>query len=222
MNSVQKNFRKQMKKAKKQGYLPESYEARRRGNIFIEHKKGFAGAGLVGVLIFCWNIFALGTWVNAFFHGGSSLSAAAVNPVNSNQKFIHEYLSNNEETQKEISTSIKMLSDIYSKKASYSEGDISSQYIKLFKSKSTIDTNVELLKPLKSLYTQEYNLAEQGLDFAANNYGKELTQREVDYINGIINQSNQINLQKNNIYIELFKAANMKYTVMPDGKINYQ
>jgi len=36
MNSVQKNFRKQMKTAKRQGKLPESYEARRKGNIFKE------------------------------------------------------------------------------------------------------------------------------------------------------------------------------------------
>lgn len=222
MNSVQKNFRKQMEKAKKQGYLPESYEARHRGNIFQEHKRGFAGAGLIGVLIFCWNVFALGTWVNTFIHGGSFLSAAAVNPSNSNQKNIHQYISNNLETQKAIETSMKMVSDIYSKNAVYSVGDINSQYSMLFKNKNTINTNVELLKPLKNLYTGEYNLAEQGLSFAANNYGKKLTQSQVDYINGLISQSNQINLQKNNTYIELFKAANMKYTILPDGKINYQ
>ena len=102
MNLTQKNFRKQMETAKRQGILPESYEARSKGNVFREHKAGFslAGVSLIGVLIFCWNVFAVGTWVNSFLHGTSIISAVG---SNSNQKAIHEYISANKETQKILS-----------------------------------------------------------------------------------------------------------------------
>ena len=65
-------------------------------------------------------------------------------------------------------------------------------------------------------------MAENALLFAENNYGKALTKNEADYLTGLWAQWNQINLQKNNTYIKLFKSANMQYTVFQDGIINYQ
>lgn len=225
MNSTQRKFRKEMDNAKKQGKLPESYEARRFRTItFNEHKTGFsiAGLSLVGILVFCWNVFAVGTWVNSFSSGTSFLSSSSAIVFNNDQKVINEYLSNNKETQKYLSSSLQLVSDIYSKKSNYSLGTIKTQHDTLLSYKHTIETDKKYLKPIKEIYIKEFNIVDNALFFAEDNYGRKIYQSDIDYLRKLIEQDRGISLEKNNAYIELFKNAKMPYSISEDGTIKYQ
>lgn len=144
------------------------------------------------------------------------------NKLTSNQKTINEYINKNIETQKVISASMEMVSDYYLKKTDYPLDKIKAQYESLVNCKNTIETNSELLQPLKKIYTDEYNTVESLLVFAKSNYGASLTKDDINFINNLGNKEKEICVQKNNAYIELFKSANLNYTISTDGTINYQ
>ena len=219
MNSTQKNFRKQMKNAKKQGTLPDTYYSGRFRNVtFGEHKAGFsiAGLSLAGVLILGWNIFAVGTWVNGFFGG------TIINSANNNKIAIHEYISNNAATKTCLSSSMQMVVDIYSEKGDYSSQSIRSQIETLSAYRNRIETDNENLSEIKSLYIKEFNTVESALVFAQNNSGSNITQDGTNYINSLVIQINQIVQEENNAYIRLFEKSGMKYSISEDGRISYE
>ena len=175
----------------------------------ILNRKAFVitAAVLTAVLLLCW--YALN-------------HRPAENTLKSNQKIIHEYISKNLETQKTISASMQMVTDLYLKKAEYPVDKIKSQHETLKSCKNTIETDSELLQPLKKIYAEEYDVVESLLGFAESNYGSTLTKEDIDYVNSLGAKEKEICVRKNNAYIELFKGASLKYTVSSDGTINYE
>ncbi|MGE5627926.1 MAG: hypothetical protein ACM3X7_07385 [Solirubrobacterales bacterium] len=144
------------------------------------------------------------------------------NKLTSDQKIINEYIIKNIDSQKIVSASMEMISDFYYKKADYTLDKIKAQHETLKNCKKTIETDSELLQPLKKIYTDEYNTVDSLFVFVESNYGEILTKEDIYYINSLGAKEKEICAEKNKMYVELLKNSNLKYTISADGIINYE
>jgi hypothetical protein len=208
-----------MHDAEKNGKIPESYRPRNYNRVtFREHKTGFsiAGLGLVGVIMICWNIFAVSTWISALFHISIPFT------MNNQQEVVHNYISQNKALDAYIMSCMQMISTEFSPNNTYSIDEIKSKHDTLLALKSGIETDKTYLLQLKGIYNELCTATDQAMIFGENNYNKRLTQEDVNNIGNIMQKVNDLNIQKESAVIELLKKSNMHYTISQDGSIQYQ